>query len=100
MKRMFTIILAAVMIISVMTACGGKDKNDTATPTPVATVNPTNNAMDSNSGNVTNNGSDDGMLDKAGDAIHDAGNAVEDAVDSVMDPNGTPAPNTARNRIK
>lgn len=99
MKRTFTFIFAIIMIISVLTACGGRDKNTTTTPAPVATVNPTNNAMDS-SGNVSSNGSDDGMLDKAGDAIHDAGNAVENAVDSVMDPNTTPSPELTRNRMK
>ena len=106
MKRILTIILAVMMIMSVMTACGGRGK-DNATPTPSVTTpatggnssnNGTGNTNGASDGKVDSNGSGDGIIDDAGDAIHDAGNAVEDAVDDVLSPDSSPAPtDTARN---
>ena len=112
MKRIFTIVLAVMMIMSVLTGCGRSD-NAKPSPTPIVTTTPSTNNTGGNMGNgnvddgINSDGNlgDDkgsgGIIDDAGDAIQDAGNAVEDAVDDMMSPAPSVSPSgSAKNRNK
>lgn len=74
MKNHLALLLASVLLVFALTACGGTDKNGNTTP------NGTNdNAVTDNNGGTV--GEDVGnAIDNAGDAIQDTGNAIGDAV--------------------
>ena len=94
MKRILTTLLAVMMILSVMTACGGRDKNTTSpTPavnTPSVTTTPAPDDNNTNNDGYVEDDRGNGIIDDAGDAIKDAGQGVENAVDDMLDPNATP----------
>ena len=100
MKSIFSICMAAVMLLSVLTGCGNKSKkSDTARVTPSPAVTATARPEDSaRPGDMEDDVK--GALDDAGEAVGDvargageavddavtgAGNAVKDMVDGVED---------------
>lgn len=67
MKRQFGLLLASVLLVFVLTACGGDDKDT---------------SHDSGDQNTAGD-----SLEDAGDAIQDAGDDILDAGEDILDPN-------------
>ena len=67
MKRQFGLLLASVLLVFALTACGGDDKDAS------------HDSGDQNTAGAS--------LEDAGDAIQDAGDDIMDAVDDILDPN-------------
>ena len=67
MKRQFTLLLASVLLVFALTACGGDDKDT---------------SHDSGDQNTAGD-----SLEDAGDAIQDAGDDILDAGEDILDPN-------------
>ena len=67
MKRQFGLLLASVLLVFALTACGGGDKD---TSQASGDQNPAGNS-----------------LEHAGDAIQDAGDDILDAGEDILDPN-------------
>ena len=67
MKRQFTLLLASVLVVFALTACGGDDKDT---------------SHDSGDQNTAGD-----SLEDAGDAIQDAGDDILDAGEDILDPN-------------
>ena len=67
MKRQFTLLLASVLVVFALTACGGDDKDA---------------SHDSGDQNTAGD-----SLEDAGDAIQDAGDDILDAGEDILDPN-------------
>lgn len=60
MKRQFGLLLASVLLVFALTACGGDDKDTSH---------------------------DSGDQNTAGDSLEDAGDAIQDAGEDILDPN-------------
>lgn len=67
MKRQFGLLLASVLLVFALTACGGDDKDT---------------SHDSGDQNTAGD-----SLEDAGDAIQDAGDDILDAGEDILDPN-------------
>ena len=67
MKRQFGLLLASVLLVFALTACGGDDKDT---------------SHDSGDQNMAGD-----SLEDAGDAIQDAGDDILDAGEDILDPN-------------
>ena len=67
MKRQFTLLLASVLVVFALTACGGDGKDA---------------SHDSGDQNTAGD-----SLEDAGDAIQDAGDDILDAGEDILDPN-------------
>ena len=67
MKRQFGLLLASVLLVFALTACGGDDKDA---------------SHDSGDQNTAGD-----SLEDAGDAIQDAGDDILDAGEDILDPN-------------
>ena len=67
MKRQFALLLASVLLVFALTACGGDDKDT---------------SHDSGDQNTAGD-----SLEDAGDAIQDAGDDILDAGEDILDPN-------------
>ena len=67
MKRQFGLLLASVLVVFALTACGGDDKDA---------------SHDSGDQNTAGD-----SLEDAGDAIQDAGDDILDAGEDILDPN-------------
>ena len=100
MKRIFTIILAAMMLLSVLGGCAkdmsGENRSTppaeatstarpTATARPRASASPTPAATDSTADGIIDEGKDavDGVVGAGEDAVNDIVDAGEDMVDDV-----------------
>lgn len=100
-KKIFVLAAACVLTIAMVTGCGAKDSNNSATSpsesadtlekTPDATNRAKKDQSDDNVLDDTVNGANDvlddavdgtkDVLDDAGDAVKDAGDTARDAVD-------------------
>jgi len=91
MKTIFSIIAAAALLLSALTACGTTAKTNADTgrlePTPRATTT----ARPAATTNPMATAKPDTMGDKAGNAARDAGNAVGNAVEDAGDMVGNAA---------
>lgn len=104
-KKLIVLAAACVLTIVVITGCGAKDSNNSATSpsesadtlekTPDATDRAQKDQSDDNVLDDAVDGADDvlddavdgteDVLDDAGNAVKDAGDAVEDTVDDATD---------------
>lgn len=92
MKRSLTLLVASLLLVFSLTACGGNDKQqDNNANQNGSAVTGSDNAADNND-NAANNGEnnangnqDDSLMDDVGDAITDGANDVKDGIDDVGD---------------
>lgn len=101
MKSIFSILLAGVMLLSLLTGCGTKKKDAarvTPSPAVTATAQPSASARPGDMDEDVKDALDDageaagdvvgGVGNAVGDVARGAGNAVEDMVDGVEDAAG------------
>ena len=100
MKRSLSLLLATLMLLFALTACGRSndmaqtnDRNDPQSESAVTGGNPANNGTNAGTNTGTNAGTHNGtagdangngsLLDDAGNAVEDGLNGLENAVDDL-----------------
>lgn len=98
MKRSLSLLLASLMLVSALTACGRRNntpqdngqngnQNESAVVGGESTDNGNNQNGNSNNGNNSTNGENnsgnDSLLEDAGNAVEDGLNGMENAVDDM-----------------
>ena len=84
MKRSLTLLLASLMLVFALTACGGNDKQQDNTQNGSA-VTGSDNANESQNGGETGGSGSTGDDTNGGSLAEDAGDAVTDGIDDVKD---------------
>lgn len=90
MKRSLTLLVASLLLVFSLTACGGNDKqqDNSANQNGSAATgsdNATGNNAADNGENSANGNRDDSLMDDVGDAITDGAEDVKDGIDDVGD---------------
>lgn len=94
MRRSLTLLVASLLLVFSLTACGGNDKQQDNSANQNGSAVTGSDSAGGNNGNTngsantngnTNGGKDDSLMDDVGDAITDGADDVKDGIDDVGD---------------